>query len=123
MNETPSRAGRDSREAGFTIVEMSVVAALLVAIVSFTFGTIAAVTTYNEYGESKLAERKSPRSVFTQLRKEFLRTTLTIERARFGARLKVEEAIEPGLASLGVPGLLLQPRGENAGRPADSSSA
>ena len=47
---------------------------------------------------------------------EFLRTTLTIERARFGARLKVEEAIEPGLESLAVPSLLLQPLVENAVR-------
>ena len=47
---------------------------------------------------------------------EFLRAYLVIERARFGERLRVEEAIEPGLEALPVPSLLLQPVVENAVR-------
>lgn len=46
----------------------------------------------------------------------FLRAWLDIERARFGARLVVEERIEPGLEALPVPSLLLQPLVENAVR-------
>lgn len=47
---------------------------------------------------------------------EFLRAYLAIERARFGARLKVEEQIEDGVGSISVPSLLLQPVIENAVR-------
>jgi len=47
---------------------------------------------------------------------EFLRTVLAIERTRFGERLKVVERIEPGLETLPVPSLLLQPLVENAVR-------
>jgi LytS/YehU family sensor histidine kinase len=47
---------------------------------------------------------------------EFLRAYLDIERARFGERLVVEERIEPGVESLHVPSLLLQPVIENAVR-------
>ncbi|MEO6463190.1 MAG: histidine kinase, partial [Candidatus Eisenbacteria bacterium] len=47
---------------------------------------------------------------------DFLRAYLDIERTRFGARLVVEERIEPGLAAVGVPTLLLQPVVENAVR-------
>jgi two-component system LytT family sensor kinase len=45
---------------------------------------------------------------------------LEIERARFGGRLKVETVVEPGLESVPVPSLLLQPVVENAVRHAIS---
>src|SRR5262249_19748332 len=47
---------------------------------------------------------------------EFLRTVLAIEHTRFGERLRVVEDIEPGLDSILVPSLLLQPLVENAVR-------
>jgi len=47
---------------------------------------------------------------------QFVRDYLTIERVRFGDRLRVEERIESGLDSLLVPSLLLQPIVENAVR-------
>jgi len=46
----------------------------------------------------------------------FLRTYLAIERVRFGERLRIEEAIEPGLDDVPVPSLLFQPLVENAVR-------
>ncbi|MGH7726720.1 MAG: sensor histidine kinase [Candidatus Eiseniibacteriota bacterium] len=46
----------------------------------------------------------------------FLRDYLGIERMRFGPRLRIEERIEPGLESVPVPSLLLQPLVENAVR-------
>jgi sensor histidine kinase YesM len=47
---------------------------------------------------------------------EFLRTVLSIERTRFGDRLRVIEEVEPGTEALLVPSLLLQPLVENAVR-------
>jgi sensor histidine kinase YesM len=44
----------------------------------------------------------------------FVRSVIAIERMRFGERLRVEEAIEPGVESVSVPTLLLQPLVENA---------
>jgi two-component sensor histidine kinase len=46
----------------------------------------------------------------------FVRGYLEIERTRLGARLQLEERIEPGLESARVPSLLLQPVVENAVR-------
>lgn len=42
------------------------------------------------------------------------RSYLELEQVRFGARLTVEERIEPGCEECGVPALLLQPLVENA---------
>ena len=50
----------------------------------------------------------------------FAHAYLDIERARFGGRLRVETAIEPGVESVPVPSLLLQPVVENAVRHAIS---
>ena len=47
---------------------------------------------------------------------EFLRSYLEIERSRLGERLTLIEAIEPGLETIPVPSLLLQPLVENAVR-------
>jgi two-component system LytT family sensor kinase len=46
----------------------------------------------------------------------FLRNYLAIERARFGERLRIEESLGPGVESVPVPSLLLQPLIENAVR-------
>lgn len=54
---------------------------------------------------------------------EFLRAYLSIEQARLGPRLRYEEAIEPGLEAVPVPGLLLQPLLENAVRYAAAERA
>ena len=51
----------------------------------------------------------------------FVRAYLEIERARFGARLRLTESIAPGLDDLPVPTLLLQPLVENAVRHAVAS--
>jgi two-component system LytT family sensor kinase len=53
----------------------------------------------------------------------FLRSYLEIERIRFGERLHIEQAIEPGLEHLLVPSLLLQPVVENAVRHGVSARA
>jgi two-component sensor histidine kinase len=45
---------------------------------------------------------------------EFIQCYLTIERARFGDRLKVVRQVEPAALSVTVPGLILQPLVENA---------
>ncbi len=42
------------------------------------------------------------------------RSYLSVERVRFGARLRVEEDIEPGCGQVAIPPLLLQPLVENA---------
>jgi len=47
---------------------------------------------------------------------EFLRNVLAIEHTRFGDRLHVVEELEPGIESIPVPSLLLQPIVENAVR-------
>jgi hypothetical protein len=47
---------------------------------------------------------------------ELARCYLAIEEVRFGDRLRVETAVEPGLEAALVPGLLLQPLLENAVR-------
>ena len=52
---------------------------------------------------------------------EFVRNCLAIEKARFGDRLRLEEAIAPGLDEIMVPPLLLQPLVENAVRYAVST--
>ena len=52
---------------------------------------------------------------------EFVRNCLAIEHARFGERLRLEEAIAPGLDEIPVPPLLLQPLVENAVRYAVST--
>jgi sensor histidine kinase YesM len=54
---------------------------------------------------------------------DFLRAYLQIERMRFGDRLRLQESIEPGLETLQVPSLLLQPLVENAVRYAVGPSA
>lgn len=46
----------------------------------------------------------------------FVREYLAIERTRFGDRLRIVEDIEPGLDSVDIPALLLQPLVENAVR-------
>ncbi|HVP38525.1 MAG TPA: histidine kinase [Candidatus Saccharimonadales bacterium] len=46
----------------------------------------------------------------------FVRAYLDIEKVRLGERLRVEEDVRPGLESLPVPALLLQPLVENAVR-------
>src|SRR5215470_2300545 len=45
---------------------------------------------------------------------ELVRSFLSVEKVRFGARLSVEESVEPGALDCAVPPLLLQPLVENA---------
>lgn len=54
---------------------------------------------------------------------EFLRAYVAIEHARLGERLRYEEAVEPGLEGVPVPGLLFQPLLENAVRYAAAERA
>jgi len=53
---------------------------------------------------------------------DFVRNYLEVERARFGDRLRLRESIEPGIVSIPVPSLLLQPLVENAVHHAVSAS-
>lgn len=57
---------------------------------------------------------RGERSIAFDEELELVHRYLEIERGRFGNRLRVEEAIEPGLGGLRVPPLVLQPLVENA---------
>jgi len=57
---------------------------------------------------------RSARSITFDEELAMVRRYLEIERSRFGSRLRVTEAVEPGLSALRVPPLVLQPLVENA---------
>jgi signal transduction histidine kinase len=98
-----------------------------------TLNSIAALISENPAAAEDLTTRLADvfRYALTASRRElvplgeelqFVRTCLTIEQVRFGERLRVVERIEPGLADMLVPALLLQPLVENAVRYAVSPS-
>ena len=58
--------------------------------------------------------RAAGQTVTVQEEVDFIKQYLWIEQARFGDRLQVEFEIDPALAQIQIPGLILQPLVENA---------